>query len=395
MRIALDARELTSPEPRGGGRYLLGLLTALLARDDDVEYCLLSWSDLGHDLGDPRVQVVVDPGPRGARFRVWDQWTLPKLVRRTSPTILHCPVNLAPLRQRCPTIVTVHDTVMLHERGEATLTEFLYLRRFLPPALRRAHAILTVSEFSAADIAREVGISSKRIIVTYPGVDRDPDSRSVSALPPEIGIEPGYVFHLGATDPRKNTSELLESYSELIGDHPEAPPLVVAGLQPEGQVALKRRAEELGVPTRVRILGYVSDETLRALYDNARVFCYPSRWEGFGFPALEAMRAGCPVIAADSTSIPEVVGDAALLVAPNDREAWARAIARALASESLRIELRERGFRRVEAFRWDRSAERTFAVYQQIAGDGRPLSRIETSGSADTPTRRSARLPNA
>ncbi len=395
MRIALDARELSSPEPRGGGRYLLGLLRSLLARDDDVQYLLLSWGRLQHDFGDSRIEVTIDAGPRGSRFRVWDQWTLPRLVRRLSPSLLHCPVNLAPLLMSRPTVVTVHDTVMLHRRGEATRAEFLYTRRLLPPALRRARIILTVSQSSARDITRDVGIPPERIVVTHPGLGPGPDPAQPAALPPELGIEPGYVFHLGATDPRKNTGRLLESYADLVRRDPAAPLLVVAGLQTRGRAALERRATRLDIGARVRILGYVPDDTLHALYANARVFCYPSSWEGFGFPALESMRAGCPVVAARATSIPEVVGDAALLVEPHDRQVWAQAMARALSDSELRRGLRERGHRRVEAFRWEVTAERTFAAYRRAVEGGGTPEKTASAARRDPSTRRSARTPNA
>ena len=260
--------------------------------------------------------------------------------------------------------MTVHDVMALEHPEWFTAGNRLQQRLVLGPAARAARVVLTPSEFSRERAIERLRLDPERVRVTPWGVDEtfSAGRRSDQALA-RMGIEGRYLLTVGALRPRKNLEGALAAF-ERLGSEAEGVELVVAGGGGWGDAELLERVGASPAARRVRLTGRVSDEELCELYRGAECFLYPSRYEGFGLPPLEAMTCGAPVVSSDRTSMPEVLGDAAVAVDPDDPDALADAVAALLHSEPRRAELRERGARRAAEFTWERCARLTVEAYR-------------------------------
>lgn len=327
----------------------------------------------------PRVDLAV-PAARGAIAKVrFEQWTIP--ARARAADVLHVPYWAPPLRQPVPTVVTVHDLIPLLLPAYRTDWRVRVYSRLVALATRRAAAVLADSDHTARDVARHLRIAPERIRTVLLGVaprfapqsaDAIARVRAVHALPPAFGL------YYGGFDPRKDLPTLIAAWRAVWDAH--GLPLVVAGRPPSREhgsvrgaapffadpAALARAA---GLPeAALRSIGHVADDDLPALLSAATLFAYPSTYEGFGLPPLEAMACGTPVAVADATSLPEVVGDAGLRIAPGDAGAWAGALVALAGDAELRARLARAGLVRAAAFTWGAAAERTMDVYRGVAG---------------------------
>jgi alpha-1,3-rhamnosyl/mannosyltransferase len=343
--------ELTALDlDRTGSARAIERLREELARTDGIELV-----PLRHDGRGGRVF-------RGlGRELGWLPVGLPRRARALAVDLLHCPSPLAPPRAQVPVVVTVND-VMTFDRPEwFTKANVIQQRLVLRAVLRNAARVIVPSRFSADRVADVAGIPAERIAVIPYGVDArfspgEPDAAALRRL----GVERPYVLTVGALQPRKNIEGVLTAFERLTTPHR----LVVAGGRGWGDEGLVRRAEALG--PRAVLTGHVEDDELVALYRGADAFVFPSRYEGFGFPPLEAMACGTAVVASDRTSVPEVVGDAALTVSPDDPAAVAAALERVLGDPAERERLRANGLERAREFSWRRCAEATAAVYADV-----------------------------
>ncbi|MEK6631475.1 MAG: glycosyltransferase family 1 protein, partial [Acidobacteriota bacterium] len=258
--------------------------------------------------------------------------------------------------------ITVHDLDFLRH-PERTWGE---MRRDFP-ALARRHAagadmVVTTSEFSARSVERQLGVPASRITVCRPGV---PDwAAAAGRQDPRPG--PGYVLFVGTLEPRKNVPGLLDAYQRMVANWPDAPTLVLAGGSTPAAEPWLARIADGPLAAKVEARGYVADRDRRALYDGAAVLVLPSFDEGFGLPVLEAMAVGVPVVATTRGAIPEVAGDAALLVDPEDGDAIAHAIKRVLTEPGLASSLRAAGFTRARKFDWAASARTLLEAYRLL-----------------------------
>jgi len=287
--------------------------------------------------------------------------------------VLHSPYWSNPFWSPWPTVVTVHDVIQL------VLPEYRMLARqqvyfgLVTRALRRATAVITVSECSRRDVIRTVGIAPERVYVVENAIpaslrpERDP--ARLAAVRARYGLAEQFVLYLGANDLRKNLNRLIRAYGTLPASLRNTYQLVVAGRQwPHAHPLYpdpRRVVRELGLEARVTFTGGVPEDEKAALLSAATLFAFPSVYEGFGLPVLEAMACGTPVLTSTSSSLPEIAGDAALLVDPLDVDAIAAGLAALLESPERRAELAERGIQRAAVYRWDRVAERTVAVYRR------------------------------
>lgn len=295
---------------------------------------------------------LVDPVRRLA-------WQLPALVRRLGADVLHTQF-VAPLASRAADVVTVHD-VLFESHPEHFPARFRWRSRALVRrSARRAAQVLTVSEFSRRELVARWGLDPARVSVARNGVDLERfrpgpgGEESVRAL----GLEPGaYALTVGRLDPRKNHLGLLDAWERL---GPAAPPLAI--VCPRGPLAreLARRCDR----SRARLLHDVDDDDLPAVYRHAALFAFPSFAEGFGLPVLEAQASGVPVVTSCTTALPEVAGDAALLVDPHDPAAIATAVRRVLDEPALRARLSTAGPTHAARFRWEAAAETVAAAYR-------------------------------
>jgi alpha-1,3-rhamnosyl/mannosyltransferase len=343
--------ELTALDlDRTGSARAIERLREELARTDGVELVPLRHRARGG-------RVV-----RGLRRELgWLPVGLPRRARALGVDLLHCPSPLAPPRARVPVVVTVND-VMTFDRPEwFTRANVLQQRVVLRAVLRNAARVIVPSRFSAERVADVSGIPAERIAVIPYGVDDrfspgEPDPEALARM----GVEQPYVLTVGALQPRKNVEGVLTAFEGLETPHR----LVVAGGRGWRDDALVRRVESLG--DRAVLTGHVGDDELVALYRGADAFVFPSRYEGFGFPPLEAMACGTAVIASDRTSLPEITGGAVPAVDPDDPDALRAALERVLGDPAERAELAARGLARAREFSWRRCAEETVAVYADV-----------------------------
>jgi len=304
---------------------------------------------------------------RGMRGHLWEQFWLPSLVGNR---LLFSPNNTGPLavpRQVC----TIHDLIPLDHPEWFGRRFAEWYRWLLPKLLRKVRHLIAVSHFTRNRIVERFGIHPEKITVIPNGIDARFSPRGaeeVSEVVASLGVQSSrYLLCVGSLEPRKNLLRLLGAWARVPVTAAGDTMLVVAGAPGNSRVF---ETVSLGViPPRVHFTGYVSDEQLPALYSGALALVYPTLYEGFGLPPLEAMACGTPVLTSDRTSIPEVVGPAAILVDPEDADSIVDGICRVLSSARLRGELRELGLARVRDLTWERTAEATLQVLRNHAGN--------------------------
>ena len=365
IRVALDAR-LLAYTGAGIARYVRELATAIPASGEAVKLTLLQ-SARDHQRPRWTVPLFTPPHHRFERLALALEMTRLRLH------VAHFPDHIAPhrLMGRWGTVVTIHDLAFELFPETHTAESRRYYGQ-LRMAAKDVDAVIAVSEHTRQDILRLTAIPAERITTVYNGVSRRFRPRSPgspgddAALRSACGLGQHYLLAVGTLSPRKNLVTLLEAVAKLPNRH-RAVELAVVGEQGWLYDSMLERLRALGLQDRVRLLGNVGDDELVELYRGASVFVFPSLYEGFALPPLEAMACGTPVIAANAGSIPEVVGGAALLVPSQDAAALASAITDCLDRPELRELLRARGLTQAVRFSWERCARETVAVYSAVA----------------------------
>jgi glycosyltransferase involved in cell wall biosynthesis len=369
LRIGIDGRAFASPAA-GVRRYVSELVPALLATDDARADARIELVALGGsaDSVPAGVQRVLEPWHPPTNLG-WAAVGLPRAARRAAVDLIHAPAYTAPLHAAVPTVLTIHD-VSYERHPEWYPYRRDWLRRsFYRRSARAAAHILTDSEFSRGEIAAAYGISLDRITVAPLGAAAvfgegvPPASTSLPA-----GVAMPFLLHVGDLHERRNLSivvhALMEARRRLA---PTALSLVLAGVDRGIGDRLAAMVAGDGADEAVVQLGAVSEPVLRALYHGAAALVYPSRYEGFGLPLVEAMASGTPVLASRAASIPEVVGESGILLDPDDSKRWADAIVQVMTDSVLRARLRADGLTRAAMFTWERTARITRDVYQRVA----------------------------
>jgi alpha-1,3-rhamnosyl/mannosyltransferase len=365
LRVGIDGRGFTSPAA-GVRRYLEGLVPALLVLDDAPEVVALG----GNLAALPPGVIPIDEPPHPPTNLGWAVVGVPRAAARAKVDVIHAPAYTAPPWAPAPVVVTIHD-VSYERHPEWYPYRRDWLRRaFYRRSARAASHILTDSSFSASEIAAAYGIPRGGITVVPLGVSgafspADP-SRPVE-LP--AGITVPYLLHVGDLHERRNLPLVVDALLQARQHFGPASALmlVLAGIDRGISDALCAIAAEGDAPDAVVHLGPVSEPLLRELYRGAAALVYPSRYEGFGLPVLEAMASGTPVIASRAASIPEVLGDAGILLSPNDVRGWTDAIVRVVNDDDTRQQMRTAGLARASEFTWARTAELTLDVYRRVA----------------------------
>jgi glycosyltransferase involved in cell wall biosynthesis len=281
--------------------------------------------------------------------------------------VFHGTDHLLPRLRSAGSVFTIHDlTYVLYPDTHSRLNRE-YLRLMMPRFLR-ADAVVADSQSTRRDAAEWYGLPEEDVTIVYPGVsDRfsPVEPQGALALCARLGLPRDFVLCVGTIEPRKNLTVLLDALTRLEANG-LAPPLVIAGRRGWLSGSFFARLEELGLERMVTILGYVSDDNLPALYSVCQTLAFPSLYEGFGLPVLEAMSCGAPVICSNSSSLPEVGGDAALYVSPQDADGWAAALTRVLGDHELRSAMRRSGLAQSAAFTWERTARSLLSVYERV-----------------------------
>ncbi len=364
MRIGVLTYALDR-SPGGIGRYTIGLLDGL-AR--------LGLRPLRLQAGRGRAGPDRRPLPGAGLLpglMTIGQLRLAREAARSGLALVHDPIGVCPLwLTRAARVSTVHDLIPFVMPASSTTLDRLIYRHWLPRALPRVDAVLTDSQCSRQDIMAHLSLPPDRVHVIPLAAGASFRPLAPEAVRPVLarhGIDGPYLLFVGSQAPRKNLPRLLEAFARLRR-WSDRWRLVVVGAGPRPPAAIAAQIHRLGLADGVHVAGRVPEEDLPALYNGADLFVFPSLYEGFGLPVLEAMACGVPVVTADRSSLPEVAGDAALLVDPTDVEAIAAALRRVLADEALAASLRARGLARAATFSWERTARETVAVYESVLG---------------------------
>ena len=368
MRVAIDARKL---HDFGIGTYIRNLLRHLARIDQTSEYVLLcAAADMyvAPTLG-ANFRAVLEPS---ANYSLREQWHVPIVLRRERPDVYHSPHYVLPAAVMSPSVVTIHDCIhLMFPQYLPNRRSYLYARTMMWAAAKRADAILTVSEASKRDILRFFDVKPEKVVVVHNAIDErfwtPPAEEDLARVRERYQLEHGFVLYAGNIKPHKNLVRLIEAFDEIRRGDFEEMKLLILGDEISKMPALRRAVHQHHLHKHVRFLGYVSDETLASLYRLAAVFVFPSIYEGFGLPPLEAMACGAPVVTSNVSSLPEVTGDAAVLVDPHDTSSIVQGVRRVLSDPVFANQLRQRGPVRARQFSWERSVAKTRDLYERVA----------------------------
>lgn len=369
MRAAIFADQLLYKQPGGIGNYLRQLIPGI-ARELDSPLVLLHHANPGPRLFPecPNVEEKALPHRRDLTGICWHTVSRPAIESSVGRVdVLHTPSLVYP-PSRAPLLATVHDLSILKYPWAFPGTWRFFHRRGLQLILKHASIIFADSKSTAADLRVLAGRKDPRVRVVPLGVERvgRPDKAFVAEVLKKYDLEPGFLLFVGTIEPRKNLTRLVQAYTSFNGrEKLQTGELVLAG--PAGWMG-KRELSHILSQRGVRWLGFVPQEELEALYAAAAIFVYPSLYEGFGLPVLEALARGVPVVTSNTSSLREVGEGVALLVDPQDPKEIGKAIRRLLDDEEMREELAGKGKDRAAQFPWERTVEMTLAAYREAAG---------------------------
>ncbi len=378
MILGIDARFAVQSR-RGIGNYTLNLIKNLAQIDCYNQYILyIDRADSENVL--PKQKNFKIKRLRPANYLVWEQIALSMQAKKDGLDILHCTGNTGPIRldKQIKLIITIHDVMFLINSSVLPESSSLYQRWGrtyrkinVPIVAKYAERIITVSCFSKADIKKHIPILKNAVIdVTHEAYAESflPLNRNDARdkIKNKFGITENYILLLGANDPRKNTGFVIRKYIELKRDKRIKEKLIIVGLPDWRQTNFYNTIVQSNSTEDIIFTEFISEEDLVLFYNCASVFLYPSLYEGFGIPVLEAMACGVPVIASNITSIPEVVGDAAFLINPRNHSELETTLLALLNDPILRKNLIERGFEQIKKFSWQKMAKETLLVYQNV-----------------------------
>ncbi len=378
MRIALNLLYLLPGRVGGTQTYAEELIAALANIDDDNEYLLFlnkESADLPLRISDrfERIVCPVEASNRKARY-LYEQLALPRMLRRYRVNVVHSLAYVGPLYTPCPHIISIHD---LNYRAFGAKMSGLrqgILSRMVPLSARHSDRIITISEFSKREIVEHIGISPDKITVIYHGAPEQNAKQTISSnsqsskgrqesVLESYAIHSPYLIAFGSLSPNKNTARLLDAFTQLKTSDPYE--LVIVGHLPEDNVIQNQIAASQAA-NRIHVTGYVPDEDVPALLRQAKLFVFPSLYEGFGLPALEAQSVGTPVVCSKAASLPEVAGEAALYFDPMSVDDMKLTIEKVLNDVDLQNRLIEKGYDNAARFSWHKAAEQTLSVYRQL-----------------------------
>jgi glycosyltransferase involved in cell wall biosynthesis len=365
--IGIDSRDVFAARPRGVGKSLRELIDCFLRIVPGWKVTL--YTDRRGNLDFPLPARIKQIDIRGSRFNAWERIRLPVAAAIDRLDLLHCPSQTAPPVTPCPMILTVHDLIPLRMDDGWSSGEVKRFRKALARSVANAGRIIAVSEFTRRDLLSEFQISEDKVDVIPWGVR----AKSYQDIPEEewktlcqtAGLRSPFFVAFGGDSPRKNVTRILEAMALFARTVSRDVQLAFVGATPGMQKKIEAMTSQWGISKNVVSLGYLPDEIVASLLSKSEAVVYASLYEGFGLPILEAMAVGAPVITSNVTSMPEIAGDAAILIDPHDAAAIAHAMRECYLNDGIKGELRSRGFRRREDFTWERTARETLAVFRQ------------------------------
>lgn len=372
MRIGIDVSPLAG-QRTGVQTYILNAMKGLANLDTENEFFLYSNRDFDKPIENDRWHKRIGWGLTAKIAIFWLQTQLKQLVEEDGIDLFWGAYHFLPLLldRSVKSVLTIYDLVYRFYPGTLTARNVWSHRVFTERSIRKADKIIAISESTAADLKRLFNISDRKVQVIPPGVDLGffkpyPPESSRRYLTQKYDIPESYVLCVGTIEPRKNLATLFRAYAQLCRRSRVAHQLVVVGARGWKNSHLFTLVSKLDIEDRVEFLGYVPDEDLPKLYSAADVFVYPSIYEGFGLPVLEAMACGCPVIAFDNSSLPEVVGNGGLLVETNNILELSISIEQVLFDKSLRDSMAEEGMERAKLFDQASCSERVYELFQTL-----------------------------
>ncbi len=375
-RVGINAQLLsgsTTYRSAGVSGYIRQLLLHLPGEASDLD--LTAFTPAGSLTEFPGIALEHSRLRTGqpAQRILWEQTALPAAMRQHSLDLLHGAVNVTPLLSPCPTVVTIHDLSFMRYPQAFPASQRAYLRSQVRRSARHACQVIAVSQATKDDVVALFGVPPQRITVVYNGVDAaftPAAPEQVEAFRRAKGLPQHFVLHLGTLEPRKNLARLVQAFARVKQQLPASDDLklVLAGGKGWDYDDIFAAVQREGLHQHVIFPGYVADADLPWFYRAATVFAYPSLLEGFGLPVLEAMACGTPVVTSSVSSLPEVAGDAALLVDPASVDALAAALVQVLSNSPLAVGMRHRGLLQAGRFSWQRTAAETAGVYRAALG---------------------------
>lgn len=370
MIIGIDGNEANVKEKVGVGRYAFELLRQFKeAPSSKLQFQIYlkdkPLADLPEEIDWWQYRVV---GPR----KFWTQIGLPfnLFFHQTRPDVFFTPAHYAPRFSPCPRVISIMDLSFLRYPEMFKKSDLYQLKNWTAYSIKKAVKILTISEASKNDIIKYYHVPEEKVRVTYPGTNmaHNTEHITLNTIKKKYGIEGDYILSVGTLQPRKNFVKLIQSLSILVSEYPNIT-LVIVGKKGWLYEEILAAPKKFGVEDKVKFLDFVPDEDLPALYQNAKCFVLVSLYEGFGLPVLEAMKYGCPVLASNVSSLPEVVGEAGILVDPENTEEIADRLLRVLRlPREEREKMIEKGFVQVKKFSWEKCAQETLSVLKEVGG---------------------------
>ncbi len=373
VNVAVDARSVFAPNRRGIGKTLLSLYRQVAAMKPEWRFVMFHRGQ-GKDApfaGLPNVQNRVIE-MKGDRFNLWEHIRLPLAAKLGRADMLHCPANTSPCWPMVPMVLTIHDLIPLEPEFRA----FGWRKwgRNVAKAAKKARRIITPSEYTKQQIVRSFGVPTGKVVVNHWAADencrRVTDPAEFACVRSKYGLDASkpYVFGFAAISPRKNTLRIISAWSGLPREIRNANQMLLVGAEASGLPKLRQHAEQLGVSNSCIVTGFAAEKDVPPLVSGAMALCYPSLSEGFGLPILDAFACETPVLTSNRTSLPEVAGDAAVLVDPSDTDAIREGIRELLSDDNKRRFLIEEGKRRLKLFSWPECAKRTCRVFEEAIG---------------------------
>ncbi len=357
MKIGIDI-QTTLGRKTGFGFYVSNLVANLKRIDNENEYVFLK-PESDQDFSTPKRLV-------------WDQLTIPRLARQSKVDILHQPCFSTPVFYRGKVVVTIHDLICVFFGHNIPFWSRQFFGRWMPFTYRFADHLIAVSEHTKKDAIKVLGIPEDKITVIHEAADEKyhviTDKAVCQNVRKKYNLgEYEFILHVGTLEPRKNLQFLVRAFALAKKDPNFTLKLVITGKKGWYYEGLFQLVDELKMNDEVIFTGYVEDEDLPAIYNAAKIFAFPSLYEGFGLPPLEAMASGTPVISSNTSSMPEVIGEAGILLPPENEKEWAKAMVTLYADKKEWDRLRAAGLIQAKKFSWERCAQETVEVYKKVA----------------------------
>ncbi|MBV7272378.1 glycosyltransferase family 4 protein [Clostridiaceae bacterium UIB06] len=372
MRIGIDGRAAKWYRGTGIGTYTYQLINCLNKIDNINNYLLFMPENCKTELSF-KDNFHLNNISEGTSTNFWDEVNIPNILKDLNIELYHVPQNGVglPTNKECRFVITLHD-VIPYKMPETVSDRYLKIfHEHIPKIVEMCDGIITVSDYSKRDIMEAFNFPENKIFVTHlAGEDiYKPLNKSLSK---EISkkyysLDSDFILYVGGFSPRKNIIGLIESFSQLLSVYKKDIRLVIAGQKGKSYDCYKKRTEELNISDKVIFPGFISVDHLPYIYNAAKLFVYPSFYEGFGLPPIEAMSCGIPVIASNATSVPEVVGDGGLLIDPNDVDNLCYSMFRVLLDDELRQKLISSGIAKSSELSWQKTAQQTLNAYRKIA----------------------------